>query len=85
MDIIPVSEGPFCYINAEDGIVLADEKLRAELGQKYPDCWQRISARQNFMRDVIGIRIDDSVLPLGNIPGILRPYALPPNLAFVAD
>jgi hypothetical protein len=31
MDIIPLSRGPFCVANAEDGIVLADEALRADL------------------------------------------------------
>jgi hypothetical protein len=37
MDIIPVSQGPFCYINAEDGVVLADEALREGIASRYPD------------------------------------------------
>ncbi len=83
MDIIPVSRGPFCYSNAEDGIALADEDLRAELAQRYPSCWQRTQARRDFMREVIGINLDESVLPLGNAPAWLAPYVLEPDRAFV--
>ena len=51
MDIIPVSLGPFCYINAEDGIVLADARLRAQLARGHPDFWKRAQARRAFMRE----------------------------------
>jgi len=83
MDIIPVSRGPFCYINAEDGIVLADEKLRAELASRFPACWRRIERRRAFMREVVGIRLHEDVLPLSNTPGWLVPYVLEPVRAFV--
>jgi hypothetical protein len=83
MDIIPVSNGPFCYINAEDGIVLADRDLRAELAARYPALWRRIQQRQDFMRDELGIRLDDSVLPLSNMPGWLPPYVLRPEQVLV--
>ena len=82
-DIIPVSRGPFCYINAEDGIVLADDNLRAELASHYPACWRRIEMRRNFMKDVVGMTLHEDVLPLGNAPGWLAPYVLEPNRAFV--
>src|SRR5262245_64809859 len=48
MDIIPVSQGPFCYVNAEDGIVLADETLRSELARRHPTCWLRMQARRGL-------------------------------------
>jgi hypothetical protein len=83
MDIIPVSRGPFCYINGEDGIVLADETLRAELASRYPAAWKRIEMRRNFMQGVVGIRLQEDVLPLGNAPGWLAPYVLEPARAFV--
>src|SRR5262249_33486099 len=76
MDIIPVSAGPFCVANAEDGIVLADEALRAELAAQYPAVWQRIQARQQFMREALGIRLQPEVLPLGNLAGLYSPYFL---------
>jgi len=83
MDIIPISLGPFCCANAEDGVVLADAELRAELVQEFPAMWQRIVARREFMRKTIGIRLDESVLPLSNIPGWFPPYALDLGRAFV--
>jgi hypothetical protein len=76
MDIIPVSLGPFCYANAEDGVVLADEALRKKLATEYPTAWQRMQARRQFMTRELGIRLDESVLPVSNIPAWLPPYAL---------
>ena len=83
MDIIPVSKGPFCCINAEDGVALADEPLRAALQRAYPALWRRVLARRAFMREVLGVRLDDSVLPLSHIPGWLPPYALDLGRVFV--
>jgi hypothetical protein len=85
MDIIPVSEGPFCYSNAEDGIALADEALRTDIANRHRACWQRLQARRSFMAGTLGITLDASLLPLGNTPGWLCPYALSPGLAFVKD
>jgi hypothetical protein len=85
MDIIPIATGPFCYANAEDGIVLADAALRAELAKEYPAMWRRIVARRAFMRERLGIRLDDSVLPLSNTPGWLPPYALDLDTALVKN
>ena len=76
MDIIPVSVGPFCYVNAEDGIALADARLRAEIAVRFPGCWRRIEARRRFMGDALGIRLHESVLPLGNTSGWLPPFGL---------
>ena len=83
MDIIPVPAGPFCASNLEDGIALADEALRDELAISFPDEWGRIAARRQFMREVLGIALDDSVLPLSNCQGWLAPYALSPGQMLV--
>lgn len=83
MDIIPVSNGPFCYANAEDGIVLADAELRDALSGRYPAMWKRIQSRREFMLETIGIQLDESVLPLSNMPGWLPPYALNLDQAMV--
>ena len=84
-DIIPVSQGPFCCSNMEDGIALADEKLRKELAGRHTACWKRIEQRRAFMCDALGIRLDESVLPLGNIPAYLPPYALDLERAMVKN
>jgi len=85
MDIIPVPKGfkGHACVNAEDGIVLADENLRKELASQFPDCWKRIQARQAFMRGVLGIQVDDAVLPLCNVPGAYPPYLLSGNAVLV--
>ena len=83
MDIIPVSKGSFCYANAEDGIALADEALRAEIATRHPACWKRIQARRRFMTDALGISLDTSVLPFSNTPAWFCPYAMNPDLIFV--
>jgi hypothetical protein len=84
MDIIPVSDGPFCYANVEDGVVLADETLRRELADRHTAVWRRAEARRAFMTDALGIALDASVLPLSNMPAWLPPYALDLDRALVA-
>jgi hypothetical protein len=83
MDIIPVSKGPFVKSNMEDGVVLADERLRTVLASKYPAMWQRMQARRQFMADAIGIRMHESVLPTSNIPAYLPPYVMSIDRVFV--
>ena len=83
MDIIPISAGPFCYINGEDGIALADEALRSEIASGFPAMWSRIQSRRAFMTEMLGIRMDDSVMPFSNTPGWLPPYALEPGRILV--
>ncbi|MDP6112221.1 MAG: aminopeptidase P family N-terminal domain-containing protein [Planctomycetota bacterium] len=83
MDIIPVSNGPFCYANMEDGVVLADAELRQTLSNRYPAMWERIQSRREFMREALSIQLDESILPLSNMPGWLPPYALNLDQAMV--
>ena len=73
-DIIPVSKGPFCYANLEDGVVLADEQLRERLRTMDPALMRRVERRRRYMIDVLGYVLDDCVLPLGNTSGWLAPY-----------
>ena len=82
-DLIPISKGPFCYSNAEDGVVLADEKLRVEIQNNYPEMWDRIILRRIFLGEKIGIALHDSVLPLSDTCGTYAPYALENDLVYV--
>jgi hypothetical protein len=79
-DIIPVSRANGICVNMEDGLVLADEKLRAELERRYPDVYRRCQARRRFMIDDLGYELSESVLPLGNIPGAYFPCLLDTRL-----
>ncbi len=76
VDIIPGTGSEYHTINIEDGIALADETLRREISQKFPDAWWRIQARRKFMKEVIGINIKPEVLPFSNIPAYLPPFIL---------
>lgn len=76
VDVIPATGSDYHTINIEDGIMLADELLRAELEQKFPAAWKRIQDRRKFMKDVIGIELKQEVLLLSNIPAYLPPYIL---------
>lgn len=83
MDIIPVSKGEFVCANMEDGIVLADEKLRAEWAEKFPVSWNRIQIRREFVIHQIGINLKPEVLPLSNTPAYYSPYLLKANMVAV--
>jgi Xaa-Pro aminopeptidase len=76
LDIIPQSQGVFCYINAEDGVALADAALCAELQRSHPEFWQRTQHRRATMQQAYGITLHESVLPLSDLAGWLPPYAL---------
>ncbi|HPH18495.1 MAG TPA: aminopeptidase P family N-terminal domain-containing protein [Haliscomenobacter sp.] len=79
VDVIPGTGTAYHTSNIEDGIALADEALRSEIAQKFPEMWQRIQARRKFMAEVIGIKLKPEVLPFSNIPAYLPPYLLSPK------
>jgi hypothetical protein len=83
VDIIPATGTDYFTTNIEDGIALADEDLREELADRYPEAWGRITARRDFMQGSLGIDIHPDVLPLSNIPAFLPPFLLRPNRALV--
>ena len=80
-DIIPATGTRYFTTNIEDGVVLADETLRADLAAAYPQAWQRIGARRDFMADALGIDLHPDVLPLSNLAGHLSPFLLRPDRA----
>lgn len=68
-------------VHIEDGLALADEKLRAELAEKHPESWARIEQRRTMMKEVLGIDISDDILPFSDIQGAFHPWAA--NLEYV--
>jgi hypothetical protein len=83
VDIIPATGTDYFTTNIEDGIALADEDLREELADRYPEAWGRITARRDFMKGSLGIDLHPDVLPFSNIPAFLTPFLLSPNDALV--
>ncbi len=78
-DIIPTPLADGIQLNSEDMVVFADENLRKAIKEKYPDMWKRIEARQNFMRESLGINISDDILPFSTTPGYYAPLFLSPD------
>ena len=84
VDVIPSSD-VYGSTRMEDGVVLADQALQEELEKQFPACLQRCRRRRAFMRDVLGIELPGEVLPLSNIPAIVPPFFLNPNLVFALE
>lgn len=75
MDII-LSAAGYGGANAEDGVAIADESLRREVKERYPNVWNRMENRRRYMKDSLGICLKEEVLPLSDICGYFRPFIL---------
>jgi hypothetical protein len=82
-DIIPATGTDYFTSNIEDGIALADDILRMQFAEQFPEAWLRISQRRNFMQNILGIRLKPEVLPFSSMAAWLPPYWLSPHLAMV--
>lgn len=83
MDIIPAPPKPYAGANCEDGLAIADEELRNELKEKYPEVWKRIELRRKHMMEVLGIQLKPEILPLSNLAATYRPYFMAKDKALV--
>jgi hypothetical protein len=75
-DVIIAPDLPYFGADLEDGIVLADDELRARIRARYPDTLARFERRRQYVRDVLGINLGDEVLPMSDILGYYRPFLL---------
>lgn len=75
-DIIPATTGPNVGVNIEDGVALADAALRGEIQNLYPEMWDRIVARREYVTQQLGVQLDESVLLFSNTPLWQPPYSL---------
>jgi hypothetical protein len=81
VDVIPGTGTKWYTSNIEDGLCLADVKLRREFEERYPEAWGRIQARRAYMTGTLGLKIAPEVLPFSNIPAYLPPFVLAPRMA----
>ena len=79
VDIIPTPLAAGWALNCEDPVTLADAALLAELKAKHPESFARIQARRAFMRDQLGVRLSEAILPLSSTPLYLPPFWLKPD------
>ncbi len=84
VDIIPSVPG-YSGASAEEPIAIADEALRDELKQQYPDVWKRIEDRRNYIKNVININLSDDVLPLSDTVAFYTPFLLNKTLAYTKE
>ena len=75
-DIIAHGENPVRTAICEDAVVVAGKDLRRELEAEYPEVYERIRIRRQAMRDVLGIRLHEDVLPMSNLNGAYFPFLL---------
>ena len=83
IDIIPSVNG-YGGVSCESGILLADEQLRKAIAKEYPAVWERIVKRRAYMQEVLGIRIQEDVLPTSIATAYLRPYLLKKEMALAS-
>lgn len=84
IDIIPSVPG-YAGVSAEESIALADEALMQKIQEFYPELWTRITARREYIRDVLNIQLADDVIPLSNTVVYLRPFLLAKNRSFTVN
>jgi len=65
-------------------VVLADEALKEQIRQQYPEMWQRMQVRRQYIVEQLGIQLSEDVLPMCSTVAYLRPYLLSKDLAFVS-
>jgi len=75
IDIIPSVPG-YKGVSAEECVALADSELQDEIKSQYPDLWNRITTRKNYLTEVLNINLSPEVLPLSNSVAYLRPFYL---------
>ena len=78
-DVIP-AHPVYGSTRMEDGYVIADAELRADLAAGFPGVAARCADRARFMRERIGLDVPETLLPLADTCGIIAPWLLDPGL-----
>ena len=81
-DVIP-GHPVFASTRMEDGYAIADADFRADLAERHPAMAARCAARRAFMRDLLGLDVPESLLPLADTCGIVAPFLLSPDQVVV--
>ena len=74
-DIIPSVEG-YAGVSCEGGIALADAGLPEKIKHSYPEKYETFMKRREYMRKILGIRVSDEILPMGNADAYYKPFML---------
>lgn len=74
-DIIPSVNG-YGGTSAESTIALADSSLRDRIKNEYPELWNRIEKRRDYLKNELHINLNEDVLPMCSTLAYLRPCML---------
>lgn len=80
IDIIPSQKG-YAGTSCESTVLIADKSLREKIKQESPELWDRIKERREYIKNVLGININEDILPMCSTVGYLRPLLLDKNKA----
>ncbi|MFP3915447.1 MAG: enolase C-terminal domain-like protein [Actinomycetota bacterium] len=84
-DFTVVADDPALGVGQiEDGFAVADADLREEIASRYPEMWERVRRRRESLA-ARHVSLHESVLPLGDMVGQWRPYALDPDEYLTPD
>lgn len=75
VDFIPI-QPPHQGVSAETTVALADENLRKDIENDYPELWARIVSRREYMKNELNIELSEDILPLTSSVGYHRPFML---------
>ena len=75
IDIIPSKKG-MSGVCAESTVVLADDKLKTEIQKEYPEMWNRMEKRKQYIKKELNLDVSEDMLPMCSTVGYLRPYLL---------
>jgi hypothetical protein len=78
MDVIP-DHPVYRSTRMEDGYVIADDDLRAMLEETHPMVAARVEMRRGFLRDIAGVDLPETLLPLADTCGVVAPWLLAPR------
>lgn len=84
VDIIPSVEG-YSGVSAESTVLIADNLLKKEIEEQYPDMWLRMQNRLDYLKNTLGIKVSDNILPMCSTVGYLRPFLLNKKTAFIKE
>lgn len=84
VDFIPVQKG-HNGVSGESTIALADKDLIQEIQTEYPELWERIESRRNYLKENLNIDLKQEVLPLASTLGYYRPFFLNSEMALAVE
>lgn len=83
-DVIP-AHPDYGSTRMEDGYVIVDAAMDAALRAAHPAVHGRCVSRRRFMREVIGLDVPNTLLPLADTCGIVAPFLLAPREVIAVD